>query len=232
MDAKTRAAYLDDCAAFGIDPKTKEKGYDPEQTECIKCQELDPVMADACRDECNVEQDKEQNMQEQEAVQPVQEAGESSRIDDLPENVSPPTENENSPAEADSEAIDLVGAASAIEWRGPGHYILVADGDQMILRQTDAEGSDGVDLARKPRGMEKIAIEKPKGNRGKFNVADAVVELLLAGPIQANDAIAQIQASTGCKQSTAWNQVGAATTYGVRFGVLEKTGKIFRPVAK
>ena len=74
MDAKTRAAYLDDCAAFGIDPKTGERGYDSEQTECIKCSELDPAMVEACRAECAVEQTEETNMQEQEAVEPVQEA--------------------------------------------------------------------------------------------------------------------------------------------------------------
>jgi len=232
MDAKTRAAYLTECPAFGIDPKTKEKGYDPEQTECVKCQELDPAMADACRDECNVEQDKEQTMQEQEAVEPVQEAAGSPRIDDLPENGSNKGQNDDGPAEADSEAVDLVKTASAIEWKGPGHYVLVADGDQMILRQTDAEGSDGIDLARKPRGMEKISIEKPKSKRGKFNVADAVVKLLMAGPIQAKNAIDQIEAEVGCTKGTAWNQVGAATAYGVRFGVLEKVGKEFRPVVK
>ena len=192
MDAKTRAAYLTECPAFGIDPKTKEKGYDPEQTECVKCQELDPAMADACRDECNVEQDKEQNMQEQEAVEPVQEAVGSPRNDDQAENVSNQGQNEDGPAEADSEAVDLVKTASAIEWKGPGHYVLVADGDQMILRQTDAEGSDGIDLARKPRGMEKIAIEKPKGNRGGTSRMDVLWKLMADGKLRTRKQYAEL----------------------------------------
>ena len=141
MDAKTRAAYLNECPVFGIDPKTKEKGYDPGQTECIKCSELDPAMVEACRTECAVGQTEETNMQEQEAVEPVQEAGDvedTQMTQDVPtrkDDPMPTTEEDNS-AKTNTETPTAIVAAAPNPCKlRPGSkrynvYQLVAAGDK------------------------------------------------------------------------------------------------------
>jgi len=146
MDEETRAKYLDECPAFGADEQG-QVGFDPEASECVMCQEKDPAMAEACRTDVR------------EVLEGAEEVGGSPESDDLSEEVSEDTENADTAAQAVSGLVD---AATQIEWQGEGHYVLIEDDDQRILRRTESEDADGIDLAAVPDGLEVVTNEKPE----------------------------------------------------------------------
>lgn len=117
-----------------------------------------------------------------------------------------------------------------------------ADSDECrFCKQTDSdmfaacEGECAAEIAKReklPKEKER-QITEPKRVKKKLIgpiVPEAIVELVLSGPMTQNDIIIAVMKKTRCTKNTAEAQVRFGLVFGCLFGVLRKDGNQFIPI--